>query len=252
MVTFASMNPQMVLYEMHAWDHVVAGIICVLAPVLAFTSRKITVEDIKLESDDKIRLYHSNALLLIVFALITTTTWRIPGRPISGLGLNWPEWHPYIPVLLLVIMVFYLLDFFFLYGSKKKRERTFNKRNKSLAFVPGDKKEMIHFVFLAVAAGIGEEIIFRGYLINYLIYWTGNDWWGILTACVATSALFAFLHGYQGIQSMLKIFFFALIFSAIFIYSQSLLLVMLVHAIIDTLSGLVSVYLLKNVEEESE
>lgn len=246
------MDPYMVFYEMTAWDHVVAGIICVLAPILAFTSRKITMEDIQLEPEDKIRLYHSNGLLLIVFALVVTTTWRIPGRPLSGLGIEWPVWHPYIPMLILAIFLFYGLDVFFQFGSRKKRERTIERGNKSIAFVPSDNKELFHFVFLALAAGIGEEIIFRGYLIHYLVFWTGVNLWGIVLASLASSALFAFLHGYQGVFSMAKIFFLALLLSAVFILSQSLVLVIIIHTVIDTLSGLVSVYVLKNVSEESK
>ena len=110
---------------------------------------------------------------------------------------------------------------------------------------------MGHFIFLAIAAGISEEIIFRGYLIHYLVFWLNNDFQGILTACIASSALFAFLHGYQGVYSMIKIFFLSLMFSAIFVWSESLLIVILVHAIIDTLSGLVSVYVMKGANRET-
>ncbi|HUR31123.1 MAG TPA: type II CAAX endopeptidase family protein [Saprospiraceae bacterium] len=246
------MYPHMVVYDMNAWDHVVAVVICILAPILAFTSRKITIEDIRLDSADKIRLYHSNALLLIVFALVVTTTWRVPGRPIEGLGIEWPIWHPYVPLLMATIFLLYLLDLYVQYGNKKKRERTFRQKHKSFAFVPTEHKEMLHFVFLALAAGIGEEIIFRGFLIQYFIFWAGNNLSGILIASVISSLLFAFLHGYQGWSSMIKIFLFALLFSAIFIFSQSLLLVIIIHAIIDTMSGFISIYLVKRISEESE
>jgi len=246
------MDPYVAFYEMNAWDHVMAGIICILAPILAYTSRKISTEDIQLEPEDKIRLYHSNGLLLMVFALVVITTWRIPGRPITGLGIDWPVWHPLIPLLLIIIFLFYAMDIFFQYGSRKKRERTLEKRQKTIGFVPSDSKELFHFLFLALAAGIGEEIIFRGYLIHYLVFWTGTDLVGIALAAVVASGLFAFLHGYQGALSMLKIFFIALLLSAVFILSQSLMLVILAHAVIDIMSGLVSVHLMKDIKEESE
>ncbi len=242
----------MVLYEMNTWDHVIAVIICVFAPIMAFTSRKIATEDIRLEPGDKIRLYHSNGLLLIVFALIVTTTWRIPNRPLMGLGLDWPIWHPYVFIFLFVIALFYSLDLFLQYGNRKWRERTYQHRHKIFSFVPADNKEMIHFMFLAFAAGIGEEIIFRGYLIHYIVYWTGNTLNGIIIACLFSSALFAFLHGYQGIRSMAKIFFLALMFCGIFVFSQSLMIVIVVHALIDTFSGLIGVYLIKDMGQETE
>lgn len=242
----------MVLYEMHTWDHVMAVIICIFAPIMALTARKISTEEIKLLPKDKIRLYHSNGLLLIVFGLIVATIWRLPNRPLSGIGLDLPVWHPYIFILLIIVVAFYFFDLFFQYGSRKWREKTYQERHKVFSFVPSDNKEMFHFAFLALAAGIGEEIIFRGYLIHYLVWWTGTDFSGILVACLFSSSLFAFLHGYQGVKSMLKIFFLAFIFSAIFIYSQSLLIVILLHTLIDIFSGLVGVFLIKELGKEAE
>ena len=50
--TFTLMIPDMVVYQMNLWDHVIAVIICILAPVLAITSRRLTTEEIKLEPDE--------------------------------------------------------------------------------------------------------------------------------------------------------------------------------------------------------
>jgi membrane protease YdiL (CAAX protease family) len=244
------MLPQMVLYEMIAWDHVIASIICIFAPVLAFTSRRINMEDIRLEPEDKIKLYHSNGLLLFVFAMVVITLWRIPGRTLSGLGFEWPQWNVIVILLLLLVFLFYGLDIFFQYGLRRWRIRTMERRHASLAFVPADKSELLHFSFLALAAGVGEEIIFRGYLIQYVIFWTGNTPVGIFLACLFSSALFAFLHGYQGLVSMIKIFFLALVFSAIFVYSQSLLLVIIVHTVIDLVSGWLGIHLVRYIKQE--
>jgi membrane protease YdiL (CAAX protease family) len=244
------MTASLTLFEFTLLDHVMALIICLIAPILAITSRNISTDEIQLEPGDKIKLYHSNALLLFVFALVVVTVWRIPGRALSGLGLTWPTWNPLVMQLIAAVFLFYALDVFFQYGTKRWRDRSLKHRNTSLAFVPADKKELIHFIFLALAAGIGEEIIFRGYLIHYLLYWTGNTASGILSAVMFASALFAFLHGYQGYRSMVKIFFLSLLFAGIFVYSQSLILVMLIHAIIDMLSGWLGIQLLKHLPEE--
>jgi membrane protease YdiL (CAAX protease family) len=242
----------MVLYEMNAWDHVVAAVICIFAPILAYTSRRVRVEEIQLEPEDKIKLYHSNAMLLMVFGLVVITLWRIPGRSFMGLGFEWPHHHPLVLLLMIMVCLFYGLDIFFQYGLKRWRIRTLEKRNSSLSFVPVNKNELLHFSFLALAAGVGEEIIFRGYLIHYLLYWTGNTPLGILYACFISSALFAFLHGYQGAASMIKIFFISMLFAGIFVYSHSLLIVILVHTFIDLISGYIGILLLKNVDLEKD
>ncbi len=242
----------MEVYDMNVWDHVVAAVICIFAPILAYSSRRVRVEEIRLEPEDKIKLYHSNALLLIVFALVVITLWRIPGRSFLGLGFDWPHSHPMVTILLIIAFLFYGLDIFFQYGFKRWRDRTLEKRNTSLSFVPANRTELLHFAFLALAAGIGEEIIFRGYLIHYMLHWTGNSPIGILYACLVSSALFAFLHGYQGWSSMIKIFFISMLFAGIFVFSQSLLIVILIHTFIDLISGWLGISLLKNIKEQED
>lgn len=242
----------MEIYHMGLYDHVLAVIICILAPLLAFSSRRVVSEEIRLSSDDKIRLYHNNGLLLIVFGMVVATVWRIPGRPLSGLGIDLATPHKYVLLLIGIIFIFYFLDIFFQYGSRRRREKTMERRTSAMSFVPTDKRELLHFIFLALAAGIGEEIIFRGYLINYLLHWTGNEWNGVIIAGVFSSFLFAFLHGYQGRLSMIKIFFLALLFSALFIVTHSLLIVIIIHTVIDTLSGLLGIYLIRSTTQESK
>lgn len=246
------MQPSLVLYEMNVWDHAVAAIICIFAPVFAYSSRQIKIEEMEFEPEDKIRLYHSNALLLTVFALVIITLWRIPGRTLSALGFTWPQWNFIVFALLFFVLLFYLLDVFFQYGLRRWRNKTLEKRQTSFSFVPADGYELGHFAFLALAAGVGEEIIFRGYLIQYLLHWTGNTASGIFIACLISSALFAFLHGYQGIVSMIKIFFLAILFALIFVYSHSLLLVILIHALIDLISGWIGIYILRQINQEEE
>jgi membrane protease YdiL (CAAX protease family) len=237
---------------MNLYDHVVAVIICILAPVLAFTTRQFSSTDIKLEPADKIRLYHSNGLLLIVFALVILTMWRIPDRPIAALGIDLITWHPLIPVFVAGILLLYAIDIFLQYGLRKKGEKNAEEQQRSLTFIPSDKKELFHFFFLVIAASIGEEIIFRGFLLNYLISWTGNSMAGIVAASIFSSILFAFLHGYQGTIQMIKIFFFAMLFCALFILTQSLILVIIVHALIDLISGFIGLYLVHPTTEDPE
>lgn len=242
--------PEMVFYEMKLLDHVVAAFICIVAPVLSFTSGKFSTDEMQLEPEDKIGLYHGNALLLTVFMLVVISIWRLPGRTLSGLGITWAEWNTPVSILLLAISCFYAFDIFFQYGLRRWRKKSFQQRHAALSFVPADGRELFHFVFLALAAGIGEEIIFRGYLIHYIIFWAGNTPEGILTACIISSALFAFLHGYQGFMSMIKIFFLAMFFAGIYVLSKSLLLVILIHTVIDVLSGWLGIYLLRQMQHE--
>ncbi len=238
------------MIPMHFADHLVALIICILAPALAYSSRKSSEEEIRLEPDEKIGLYHSNALLLLVFALILITLWRVPGRSLESLGFAWPEWNSNISYLVLAIGFIYALDIFFQFGRQKWREKTLTNREASLAFVPADKNEFRHFIFLAFAAGTSEEIIFRGFLLHYLVFWAGNAPAGIWGSCLFASILFAFLHGYQGMKSALKIFIVSMLLSTLFIWSQSLIPVIGIHIVIDLLSGWLSTFFFQTLPQE--
>ncbi len=244
------MLPELVIYPMSLPDHLVAAVICIVAPLLAFSSRKVAEEDIDTEPFDKIRLYHSNALLLAVFALVVITVWRIPGRSMAALGFTWPQWNTWVIVLMILVLLFYALDIFFQYGLRRWRERTFSQRKESFQFVPAGRKELLHFMLLALAAGIGEEIVFRGFLIHYLVFWTGNTIVGMVAAILFSSALFAFLHGYQGAKSMIKILILSMMFAGIFIWSRSLILVMVIHTVIDMVSGWLGVRIFQTMQNE--
>ncbi len=238
--------PILQLQEMLVLDHVMAFVICVVAPVVAFTSQRIPLEDIVFDTKEKIKLYHSNAMFLFVIGLIVISVWRITGKSMAALGFDWPIWNQTVLVLFGLVVLFYCLDLFFQYGLKKWRLKSMARKDSTLMFVPSNVKELLNFSTLAIAAGIGEEIIFRGFLIQYIVFWVGNEFIGIAFGAILSSAIFAFLHGYQGFISIIKIFFLSLLFAAIFIVSKSLLFVMIIHAIIDLVSGVLSTYFLSS------
>lgn len=244
--------PDLTVFPMTFWDHLVAVVICVFAPAIAFSSRKVNLADIRFTSEDKIRLYHNNALLLSIFGLVVITTWRMGGKTLFDIGLVSPQWDPWVPLLILCVILFYALDIFFQYGLKRWREKTFEKINPTFTITPTDKRELSHFMFLALAAGVGEEIIFRGFLIHYLVSWTGNTPEGLFAAALFSSALFAYLHGYQGYKAVIKIFFLALLFAGIFVMSRSLLPVVILHTIIDAASGWLSLHLIRQMQSSKE
>lgn len=236
--------PLLELQEMKVLDHVLAFVICVVAPFVAFSSQRILMEDLSFDTKEKIHLYHSNAMFLLITGLAVITVWRVTDKTMGALGFDWPIWHDSILWLFGLIAFFYFLDVFFQFGLKKWRIKSLSKSNQAIAFIPSSGKEFIHFTTLALAAGIGEEIIFRGFLIQYIVFWVGNDITGFIFGAIFSSAIFAFLHGYQGYKSIIKIFFLSLLLAAIFIISHSLIYVMIIHAVIDIVSGGLNAYFL--------
>ncbi|MGB3738637.1 MAG: CPBP family intramembrane glutamic endopeptidase [Pontixanthobacter sp.] len=82
-------------------------------------------------------------------------------------------------------------------------------------------------VFLAICAGVGEEVLFRGGVQTFL-----SDLMGPFPAILATSAMFAALHISKPILTLL-IFVIGIVFGIVYWMTGSLLLVMVAHSVYD-------------------
>ena len=103
---------------------------------------------------------------------------------------------------------------------------------------------------MCFSAGVFEEIVYRGYLVNYC--WNlfeGSDYQQMI-AVVLPALAFSIAHFYQGAKAVLKIFFLAVFFGYLFIYSGSLLIVMILHFLVDAIGGLLTIkYMKKYVQQ---
>jgi membrane protease YdiL (CAAX protease family) len=103
------------------------------------------------------------------------------------------------------------------------------------AFWPKTHRERIGWALVAVASGIGEELMFRGYLLRYLHVapWQVDLIWAVLISCL----LFGLGHLYQGIAAAARAGLAGLFFFGLFLGSGSLLLPIATHLAAD-LAGL--------------
>jgi len=107
-------------------------------------------------------------------------------------------------------------------------------------FFPSGRSEMVAFAVMAVSAGICEELLYRGWLLQLMGASTGSVWIGLLLSSVA----FGLGHAYQGPQGMLATGFVGLALGLIFMWVGSLVPVQILHAFINLSSGLMCAYLL--------
>lgn len=100
--------------------------------------------------------------------------------------------------------------------------------------LPRTRRERRVFAVVSVAAGLGEEIAYRGYAIPMLA--------PLLTvpgAAVLTSAVFGVLHGYQGLLGIFRTGIMGGLLAWGFLASGSLWPPIVAHTLIDLLAGLV-------------
>lgn len=101
--------------------------------------------------------------------------------------------------------------------------------------LPRTLPEKVTFAFLSLAAGVGEEIAFRGFAVPALALMTGSAW----GAALISSAAFGALHGYQGWLGVARTGGMGFLLAASFLLSGSLWPAILAHAALDLISGLV-------------
>lgn len=101
--------------------------------------------------------------------------------------------------------------------------------------LPRTGGEQSLFAGLSLAAGLGEELAYRGYAITVLTPLLGSAW----GAAALTSAVFGGLHAYQGPLGILRTAALGFLLAAGFLLSGSLWPGIVAHATIDLLGGLV-------------
>jgi membrane protease YdiL (CAAX protease family) len=102
-----------------------------------------------------------------------------------------------------------------------------------LELLPKSGREKSVFVALSLAAGLGEEIAYRGFLVPALTLVLGWSW----GAALLSSAAFGILHAYQGWLGVIRTAALGLILAGSFILSGALWPAILAHAILDIVVG---------------
>ncbi len=90
---------------------------------------------------------------------------------------------------------------------------------------PRNLPQRIAFVLMGLAAGLCEELVYRGFAISSLKSRGMNLWLAALLAAFT----FVFQHGLKSIDQFPRFFIWALVFGAIFIITRRLYINILVH-----------------------
>lgn len=103
-----------------------------------------------------------------------------------------------------------------------------------IALAPQTIPQGILWIALCITAGIMEEFVFRGYLLQQFSSIRGKLWIGV----VASSLLFGAAHGYEGIGGMIAIVAYGVMFCLLAIQRRSLRAGMIAHAWHDVVTGI--------------
>ncbi len=224
--------------SIHFTDHLIAAMLMIVAPMYTLLRRRTrSIEGMVFNTAQKNSLYLANSLFQWGIVAGVVVAWVLQGHPISAMGLQLPnlELWPWVILVTLVFWGAYAWNTWRQIGTPEALEETRAQWHNKTPFMPANLREFFAFIGMALTAGICEEILFRGFLMTYLQALSYGS--PKFQSMVVSAAVFAVLHVYQGRVAALKIFVFSMAFGALYLLTNSILFSILVHALVDLVSG---------------
>lgn len=212
-----------------------AAVFVVLLPGLALAQRALPVEELRAH---RIGAYLSSILALALIALIALWVWpESSAQPeFGGIGGAWFGWSGSAVGLVTASAALTAGGLAISYCFRGLGA-WFGWKETALvhAVMPVTRGEKWLFVLLSLAAGVCEEIVFRGFLPLFVQPWFGHYMLAALPVCV----VFGILHAYQGAHGIVRTTLLGLLLAAGAGWTGSLLPAMAAHTALNLLIGLV-------------
>jgi membrane protease YdiL (CAAX protease family) len=215
-------------------DDILVWIFGIILPFLSGLQSDKLNGEIQFDAASRKKLYLGNSIMLATAGFIIIALWYFKDRSWQSMGFQLPDWknRDIVIIAIVTLSVGYLADLVFTYWyERKEKEQWFDRSS----FLPHSYGELPAYILLCMSAGIFEEIIYRGFMVNYFLEdgMAEIPW----TAIIVPAVLFSLAHFYQGWAAIMKISVLAILLNLIFIYTHSLYPTMIIHFSIDLISG---------------
>lgn len=197
------------------------GAVGIVLPLLAYASKRRLDAGLSI-----VRLPFYAEAILLQSILLAGAYWVATLNRINPFGKSILAWADLVAGIAVFLLAVTAMEIAWRVSDARSRERL-------LAIVPSNNVEKVVWVGLAAAAGIAEEVAYRGVMIVILSRLTHN-WW---IAAIIASLLFALAHLAQGWSSAAAILAFAFVFHLLVQFTGTLFVVIAVHFAYDVLTG---------------
>jgi membrane protease YdiL (CAAX protease family) len=216
---------------------VVSLIVCIY-PIIGYVEQKNKKPGIS--EDEKLKGYRETIILLWIPVFIILLLLPLSNIGINELGLrnidlnnsSFKKWvvYPLVGLYLLYLLYNTYCIILLKFSKASRKQSTVNLPEVYKTFLPITKKEKKTWDFVAISAGISEEIIYRGYLFYAIGVLFPNL--SIFIILLISSFVFGLGHIYQGYESI-KPTILGLFFGLFYIVFDSIFPVILIHIIQD-------------------
>lgn len=217
-------------------DHIFVVLLFVVYPIYSSVWSRNQLRKIAAgEVADRIALYRETLLIEWLACGTLILTWHLLERPFEDLGMVQPGGYEFFVGIGLVLVLLGFLA----HALRSVRRMSAARREKNVAalgdlvnWLPHNRREYRYFAFVSVTAGIVEELVYRGFVIWYL-----SLFMPLAAAIVASSVLFGLGHAYQGVGGVVRTGLAGLILGVYYVFTGSIWLPMLAHALADVIQG---------------
>jgi uncharacterized protein len=234
-------------------DHITVFFFFMVIPLLGIKQTLKKNSHVVFTSNQKLNFYLSTCISLFIMGTIVVSVWLLCGRPLDQLGFTRISTATTSWIWALLAFIFlYFLDSFISLSSKKRNAATISEWKKRTPFMPTKKGELRGYLLLCLCASVFEEIVYRGYMVTYFRHLLEGVAGQQILSIALPAFVFSISHFYQGVKAVIKIFIFSVFLGYIFIQSNSLVIVMTLHFIVNLFSGLLTVKYMKEVTRQDE
>jgi membrane protease YdiL (CAAX protease family) len=220
-----------------SWDAwLLTFVLAVVVPALGYVRfrRFLRLVDRGVPTRVKLALYFKTMCSQWILVAVTLlVAWR-HGLSAADLGERTGDTQQTLIVTLVLLLVLVVVSAAVLWRLRRASpEALMNAGGPLRKFVPVFGVEMAVFAGLCVTAGVCEELLYRGWLINFLRAASGST----SIAVVAGALAFGIGHAYQGVTGMLRTAFIGVQLALLFVAVGSLIPGQALHTGVDLLAG---------------
>ena len=185
-----------------------------------------------------VQRYRGTMLMLWGASALVVAAWIGAGRPLAdlGLGASGGFWFFVALAAAIVGSLLYGAQVFTIRRNATARAELRDMLHKQQgvdSMFPSTPAQMVTFRWVALTAGITEELLFRGFLI-----WALAHWMPVWAAAALSLAIFTLAHLYQGTaRALVGVLIAGGVMTALTLVSGSLLPAMILHIAVDLAGG---------------
>lgn len=215
--------------------HLLFAYTLLIEPILGVRQYQKLKQLIQIDPYARQRFYRRILIIEWTWAVIIMLILLSVPSPMRAIGLVIPQFNSlnkgFLFGVTLGLLVSTLALAVLVWKSPALAQRLRKMLESVAALLPATQGERYTFAFVALTAGICEELLFRGFLLFYLAYFfPALPQWG---AILISSAIFGLAHAYQGWKGVLGTGLIGLVLAFVYVLTGSLLPSMLLHALID-------------------